>query len=77
MPQLKNVGRFLITIPEPTFKPNIYFNYLPMMKNITTIPFFSHTDQTKTNPVKTGHMIRYEFEDWVLNRSGVLIVWDK
>lgn len=76
MPQLKSVKRFLITFPEPTLKPSISFNFHNGMKNVTPIPFFSENEKPKTKPTITPKYIVYEFKNWVLDRSGVLFVWE-
>lgn len=76
MPQLKTCRHFLITIPEPTEKPQIRFEYNDNMRNVTPFTFFSNTINRDFKEI-THNTVSLNIKKWVFPKSGVIFTWDK
>ena len=89
MPQLREITRFVVALPQPTENPEIEFTRASSMKNLEPVRFLSRlkgdavtetvngVKVDKDNPAASDPAIfNLKIDGWTFPTSGVVFVWE-
>lgn len=74
MPLKKNHSEFLVSIPEPTYAPNIIFTYQPDTTDVAVYQFLNSDAQLVNNSESIKGQYNIHPKEWVYPIKGVLFV---
>jgi hypothetical protein len=90
MPQLNDVTRFVVVLPQPTEKPEIEFTRSRGMKNLEPVRFLSRLQDDAIVETVDGNIVgadnppppdpvqfNMKINSWTFPTSGVMFVWEK
>jgi len=76
MPQLKSKNVFLVSLPEPTYRPIVQFIYPPEELKVTAIPFLNGNYNSRDAAHFDG-IREVVIDDWVFPMSGIMFNWEQ
>ena len=74
IPQEKNHSEFLVSIPEPTYAPNIIFTYQPDTTEVVAYQFLNSDPQLVNNTESIKGQYNIHPKEWIYPVKGVLFV---